>query len=160
MAIVYAFVDTCVFSDIIRQYDPQSPHKMLSVGRYLKRDMLRVINRIIADEDDESGYIVVSSFAFVELINKFETIFAGTVSIERLIATMSQPPSWLIIEDIKEETALNYCDVPNTVNGENVSSDDAIHAATAMQRGDDVLFLTTDHILHNMILPRITFIST
>jgi predicted nucleic acid-binding protein len=159
MAVVYALVDTCVLSDIISQYDPSYPHKHLSEGKNLKKKMLGVVNGIIGDEDD-NGYIIASSFAFVELINRFNVVFEGAITIERLISILVQPPSWLIIEDINEETAMNFCDVPNSVEGKNVSSDDAVHVATAMQRGDDILFLTTDNILSKMKLPKITFINT
>lgn len=157
MAVEYALVDTCVLSDIIRQYDPKNPHKILSEGQFLKKKMLGVVNEIISDED-ENSYIIASTFAFVELFNKFDGIFSGAITIERLVSILAQPPSWLIIEDINTDTALNYCDVPNLVEGKNVSSDDAVHVATAMQRGDDILFLTTDQIISKMKIPRITFI--
>ena len=134
MAVVYALVDTCVLSDIISQYDPLNPHKILSERQYLKKKMLGVVNGIIGD-DDENGYIIASIFAFVELINKFDVIFSGAISIERLVSILVQPPSWLIIESIDINTALNFCDVPNLVEGKNVSSDDAVHVATALQRG-------------------------
>jgi len=159
MGVVYAFVDTCVLTDIISQYDPSNPHKLLSERQNLKKEMLVVVNGIIGD-DDKDGYIIASTFAFVELINKFDVIFSGVITIERLVSILVQPPSWLIIEDINIDTALNFCDVPNSVDGENISSDDAVHVATAMQRGDDILFLTTDHILSKMKLPKITFINT
>lgn len=160
MDLIYALVDTCVLSDIVRQYNPKLPNNNLIEGTYLKKDMLRVVNRIITDEDEMSGYIITSTFAFVELINKFDYIFQDSVKIERIMAIMSQPPSWLIVEEINESTALNYCDVPNSIEGESISSDDAIHVATAMQRGDDLFFLTTDHCLSKLNIPRITFIST
>lgn len=159
MGVVYALVDTCVLSDIISQYDPRYPHKLLNEGKYLKKRMLGVINDII-DDDDENGFIIASTFAFVELINKFDVIFPSSIKIERLLSILAQPPSWLIIEEINIETAKYFCDVPNSVDGENVSSDDAVHVATAMQRGDNILFLTTDHILSKMKLPKITFINT
>ena len=121
--------------------------------------MLGVVNDII-DDDDDNGFIIASTFAFVELINKFDVVFSNIITIERLLSILAQPPSWLIIEEINTETALYFCDVPNSVDGENVSSDDAVHVATAMQRGDNILFLTTDHILSKMKLPKITFINT
>jgi len=159
MGVIYAFVDTCVLSDIIRQYNPSNPHELLSEGQYLKKKMLGVVNDIIGD-DDENGFIIASTFAFVELINKFDVVFSGTITIERLVSILVQPPSWLIIEDININTALNFCDVPSLVDGENISSDDAVHIATALQRGDNILFLTTDHILSKMKLPKITFINS
>lgn len=73
---------------------------------------------------------------------------------------MRHPPSWLIVETVNKETAINFCDVPNSVDGEKVSSDDAVLIASAIQRGDNLKFLTTDHILIKMKLPKITFINT
>lgn len=76
MAIEYVFVDTCVLSDIIRQYNPLCPRNPLQEGNYLKKDMLRYVNQIITDVED-NGYIIASTFAFVELINKLDDIFSG-----------------------------------------------------------------------------------
>ncbi len=159
MAIVYAFVDTCVLSDIIRQFNPLCPRAPMLSGNFLKKDMLRQVNRIITDMD-EGGYIIASTFAFVELINKMDTVFEGTISIERLLGVMDQPPSWLIVEEMNNNTVIHFCDVPNSVGGVSISSDDAIHIATAMQRGDDLFFLTTDQTISKLVLPKITFINS
>lgn len=160
MGLVYALVDTCVLADIVRQYDPRIPHKSLGMGKFLRKDMLKVVNSIIEDEDESTGFIVASVFAFVELINKCNSIFGGEITNERLLSIIGQPPSWLIIEDMKEDTAVFYSDVPNSVNGSSVSSDDSVHIATAMQRGDDILFLTTDSVLCKLSIPHITFLSS
>lgn len=159
MGVIYAYVDTCVLTDIVSQYEPTKPHKALSVGNFLKKDMLKLVNSIVCD-DDENGYIVTSTFAFVELINKLNSCFSGNVTIERLMSILDQPPSWLIVENLMKETALHFCDIPNVIDGKNVSSDDAVHVATALQRGDDIFFLTTDQIIINMNFPKITFINT
>ena len=71
----YLLVDTCVLSDIIRQYNPLSPYSALSEGTNLKKNMLRMVNSVICDEDGRNGIIVTSTFAFLELINKFDKIF-------------------------------------------------------------------------------------
>ena len=42
---------------------------------------------------------------------------------------------------------------------EPISSDDAVHLATALQRGDDVKFLTSDHKLIVLNIDHITFLS-
>lgn len=160
MGIEYVFVDTCVLADILAQYNPLKPHEKLEERPFLKKNMVKLVNKIVEDENGDSGYIVASSFAFVELINKINTIFSGNMKIERLMSIMSQPPSWLIIEPMNEQTAIFFCDVPNVVNGENVSSDDSVHVATALQRGDELTFLTTDHILKNMAFQGITFLDT
>lgn len=36
--------------------------------------MLRMINSVISDKDGQTGLIVTSTFAFLELINKFDKI--------------------------------------------------------------------------------------
>lgn len=159
MAIKYALVDTCVLSDIIRQYDPLCPHRRMHEGNYLRKNILREVNKIVTDEEDNS-YVIVSSFAFVELINKFDVIFGNNekISIERLLSVMGQPPSWLIVEEMNKDTATCFCDIPNSIEGTSISSDDAIHVATAMQRGDNIFFLTTDQTISKLTLPKITFI--
>lgn len=160
MGIEFVFVDTCVLSDILLQYNPMQPHTRMVESVFLRRNMLKYVNRIVEDEECGSGYIIASTFAFVELFNKIETIFSGKVSLERLKSIISQPPSWLIIEPLECSTAKCFCDVPNVVKGENVSSDDAVHIATALQRGDKLIFLTTDHILKNMSFDNIKFVDS
>lgn len=162
---IYLLVDTCVLSDIMRQYNPCSPYEELNEGRLLKKNMLRLINTVVCDENGDNGYIVASTFAFLELINKFDDIFKKEIEkhemcLERIIATIQQPPSWLIIEDVDMETAKHFCDVPNSViTGEHISSDDAVHVATALQRGDDIIILTVDHVLEQLNVKHITVIT-
>lgn len=165
MAMNCLLVDTCVLSDIMRQYNPSSPHATLCMGNYLRKNMLRLVNSVIGDEDEISGFIVTSTFAFLELINKFDEIFKQEIAnhsmtLDRLTATLQQPPSWLITEDVNEDTAKTFCEVPISIStGERISSDDAVHIATALQRGDDITFLTTDHILKQLNMKKIKVIT-
>lgn len=116
-------------------------------------------------KNSDKGYIVASTFAFLELINKFDQIFekeleSGNISLERITAILQQPPSWLIIENVDFETAKNYCKVPNSVSsGTRISSDDAVHIATALQRGDKIYLLTVDHVLKQLKINNITVIT-
>lgn len=156
MASVYAYVDTCVMADIIISLDTNNALNPIARG-YLTQEMLPVLNAI--KEDERFSKVVTSSFTFVELINKFASIFKDTdVTLEKLYALMKQPPEWLVIEPLNELTQQSYCDVPTKVENENVSMDDAIHIATALQRCDDMFFLTTDHILRKIELPKLKFI--
>ena len=161
----YLLVDTCVLSDIMRQYNPLSPHKGMIEGKFLRKNMVRMINPIIEDERGLYGCVVTSTFAFLELINKFNEIFKEEIAnkkmtLARIVATIQQPPSWLIIDNMDIETAKCYCCVPNTTSGgEHISSDDAVHIATAIQRGDDVVLLTIDHVLKQLHMKHITVIT-
>lgn len=159
----YLLVDTCVLADIMRQYNPAVPHSLFSEGANLKKNMLKMINAIVGDEDGNNGYIITSTFAYLELINKFDEIFKGVnknLMLRRVIATIQQPPSWLIIEDMDMETAKHFCEVPNSIkSGVHISSDDAIHIATALQRGDNIHLLTTDHVLEMVEIEKIAVVT-
>lgn len=159
----YLLVDTCVLADIMRQYNPAVPHSLFSEGANLKKNMLKMINAIVGDEDGNNGYIITSTFAYLELINKFDEIFKGVnkdLMLRRVIATIQQPPSWLIIEDMDMETAKHFCEVPNSIkSGVHISSDDAIHIATALQRGDNIHLLTTDHVLKMVEIEKIAVVT-
>lgn len=153
---LYAYVDTCVMADIISSLDIDNDLNPVE-GKFLSSEMLPILCRI--KDDERFSKVVTSSFTFVELINKFSTIFKDTeVTIEKLYALMKQPPEWLVIEPMNELTEMSYLDVPTKVEDESVSMDDAIHIATALQRNDPILFLTTDHILRKIVLPNLTFV--
>ena len=156
MATVFAYVDTCVMADIIISMGASNDLNPVA-GAFLSPEMLPVLNKI--KEDERFSKVITSAFTFVELINKFSDIFKDTgVRMKKLYALMKQPPEWLIIEPVNELTEKSYCDVPTKVEGENVSMDDAIHIATALQRNDEIVFLTTDHILRKIELPNLKFI--
>lgn len=162
---IYLLVDTCVLSDIMRQYNPCSPNAGFVEGVFLKKNMLRMINSVVEDVEGTNGYIVVSTFAFLELINKFSEIFKEEIakkvmSLDRIIATIQQPPSWLIIEETNLETAKEFCKVPNAIgSGEHISADDAVHVATALQRGDEITLLTTDHVFKQLRLRQVKVVT-
>lgn len=156
MDTLYAYVDTCVMAEVIIGLDADNSLNP-SVGKYLSPEMLLVLNQIKGEE--RFGKIITSSFTFVELINKYSSIFAKTsISITKLYALMKQPPEWLIIEPVNELTERAYCEVPTSVEGESISMDDAIHIATAIQRNDNLYFLTTDHVLRKLKIPAIIFV--
>lgn len=158
--VTYIVVDTCVLSDIIKQYNPSLPDESYTPSRFLSTQMLQLINPIVANAG-EDGYIIASTFAFVELLNKYSEIFNGTtVTIARIKAFMLQPPSWFIVENMTSDTAKYFCDIPTcTPKFEPISSDDAVHIATAMQRGDEVTFLTSDSRMTALSIPRLSFVE-
>ena len=153
---LFAYVDTCVFTDILRCYDPKTMSLNLTPLNFLNGNMINALHRVLEQE----GNIIVSSFVFVEIINKFDVIFKNDdITLERLKALLQQTPSWLIVEDINNDVVKASIDVPSYVEGESVSVDDAIHVATAISRGDEMFFLTTDAVLNRLSIPKIKFIS-
>lgn len=158
--VTYIIVDTCVLSDVLKQYNPSFPDELYSPSKFLSKQMLKLINPIVENAGEE-GYVIASTFAFIELLNKFDQIFDGTkVSVARIKAFMLQPPSWFIVENMTEDTAKYFCDIPLcTPDSKPISSDDAVHLATALQRGDEVKFLTSDSRITALSIPKISFIS-
>ena len=58
------------------------------------------------------------------------------------------------------DTAKKFCNVPNAVeSGEHISSDDAVHIATALQRGYGIYLLSSDHVLKALKINHITVIT-
>ena len=118
--------------------------------------MIKVLNSVL----DAGGNIIVSSFVFIELLNKFDEIFKNdNFKIDRLKALLKQTPNWLIVEDLNNNVVKATINVPSYVEGKNVSIDDTIHVATAISRGDEMFFLTTDTVLNRLKLPLIKFVS-
>lgn len=154
--VIFAYVDTCVFTDILRCYDSKTMSLKLKPLSYLNRDMINILTQV----RDNQGLIIVSSFVFIELINKFDVIFKNDdFTVERLKALLNQTPDWLIIEDINNSIVKASISVPSFIDGDGISMDDTIHVATAMSRGDEMYFLTTDKKLNKLKIPRIHFIS-
>ena len=94
---------------------------------------------------------ILTCFVLITLVASVSMVVKGF---------MLQPPSWFIVEPMTDVTARYFSNIPNcTAKYEPISSDDAVHLATALQRGDDVKFLTSDHKLKVLDIPRITFLS-
>lgn len=158
--IKYCYVDTCVLADILKQYDALYPNQPYKCSEFIRSRMLLEINRAVQSMGD-SGMLLTSTFAFIELMNKFNEIFKGSkIKPFSLSNFIKQPPAWITIEDMTEEISQHLCDVPlSTPNGESISGDDAIHIATALSRGEQLVFCTTDNRLQQLSFPNISFIT-
>lgn len=158
--ISYCYVDTCVLSDILKQYNSGKPNNSLIASKFIKSRILTELNKAI-DSSGDDAMIITSIFSFVELINKFHEIFSETkIKPIHLYSFLKQPPAWITIEDMTQYISLFLCDVPQTtLNGEPISGDDAIHLATAMSRGEKINFCTTDTKLEQLSINNITFIT-
>lgn len=156
----YCYIDTCILSDILIQYNPLYPSQPFTTSKFLKPNMLNEINKAIESLGDNS-MLITSSFAFIELINKFDKIFGNTHIKSHTIGNfIEQPPLWITIEDVSITTSWYLCEVPqSTPKGEPISGDDAIHIATAMSRGEPITFCTTDTKMNQLKIENITFLA-
>jgi hypothetical protein len=158
--IKYCYVDTCILSDILIQYNPLYSSRPLKTSKFLRPNMLNEINNAIESSGD-NGMIITSSFAFIELINKFNEIFTdGHIQPYTIHNFIKQPPLWITIEDLNDKISWYIGEVPqNTPKMEPISGDDAIHLATAISRGEPITFCTTDTRMNQLKIKNITFLT-
>ena len=156
----YCYLDTCVFSEVLKQYQFSSPNSCYSESGFLSNNMLDFINHIVSSKGDD-GLIVTSTFTIIEIINKFDEIFNGTsFQIHSLHNFLSQPPEWFIIDELDINTSKNLIALPLCNSGnKRISGDDAIHLAVAMARKDPVYFCTSDKVLVGTTIENIQIIA-
>lgn len=156
----YCYLDTCVFSEVLKQFQFSSPNSIFMACGFLSNNMLNYINHIVLSKGDD-GLIVTSSFTIIEIINKFDEIFDGTsFQIHSLLNFLSQPPEWFIIDELDINTSKNLISLP-LYNSENkrISGDDAMHLAVAMSRKDLLYFCTSDDVLVGTTIKNIHFVA-
>ena len=156
----YCYLDTCIFSEVLKQYKISSPNSSYTECGLLSNNMLNYINHIVSSRGDD-GLIVTSSFTIIEIINKFNEIFDGTsFHLHSLHNFLSQPPEWFIIDNLDINTSKNLINLP-LCNSEDkrISGDDAIHLAVAMARRDPVYFCTSDKVLEKTTIENIHIVT-
>lgn len=151
-------VDTNILIHLLTQFSPENPHKEMSELCELNRDRLKYVNRKIELNGTE-GYIVSSTFAFVEIANKFEMLSKDRFSYQRFRSFVRQPPEWFLIESLSLEVARNLLLVPKfNLLLENIELADAIHVSTALTRGERTVLLTSDSKLPKLNIHDITIV--
>jgi hypothetical protein len=72
----------------------------------------------------------------------------GESDLPQIIWILQQPADWLVIEPLAKDTSNRLIEAPKyNKNGKSIELADAIHIATAMQRGPGVLLATHDTAL-------------
>lgn len=139
-------LDTNFLAELITQYDFKYPNELLKINGIFTKKVVNLVNSIIANEE-VGGRIVASSLAFVEISNKFSEISESESRFgkSKMLNFIKQPPIWFIIEPLDINTCKKFISIPkNTYNDKKIELTDACHVATAMQRGKDTYFATTD----------------
>ncbi len=139
-------VDTHIVADIFKQYSSAHPNLLLNESNFLTGKIHKFVNECIESNGSES-VVITSSFAIVEIVNQFKKISNSEFDIAKLIGILQQPPEWLIIEPFNHETAYYLISVPKYIGYHSIELTDAIHVATALQRGPNTFLATYDGIL-------------
>ena len=140
-------VDTHILVDIIAQFDPQKSLFRLYHNEVLNPELTQRLNQLIF-HDGEIGLIVASSFALMEIVNKFDEIASGKFKTERFYSFINQPPQWFLVEEISKNLAFELIKVSKTTpNGFNVENADALHVSTCYVRGNNTRLATNDETI-------------
>lgn len=143
-------IDTHVLADLLTQYSSRNRTKLLNESSFLTKNILKKINDCIVS-DGFTGTISASSFAFIEIINQFETVSKNQFKLSKVIGILTQPPDWFITEPFTIETITFLTKIPKyNLKGNAIELADAIHVATAMQRGPNTYLATHDGILKDI----------
>jgi predicted nucleic acid-binding protein len=143
-------IDTHILAEILMQYSSAKPNLPLTETEFLTLKILSKVNQCILSGGFD-GIVVASAFAFIEIINQFQNVSKGKFSLSKLIGLLNQPPDWFIVEPYSSETAKFLISVPKyNLLQENVELADAIHVATAMQRGPQTYLATLDGVLSRL----------
>ncbi|MEP7317094.1 MAG: hypothetical protein ABI921_00075 [Panacibacter sp.] len=143
-------IDTHILAEILIKYSALKPNSLFDENELLTSKILNKINTCI-DSNGFEGVVIASTFAFIEIINQFQKVSKGMFNVSKLIGLLNQPPDWFIIEPYTKETAFYLISVPKyNLNHESVELADAIHVATAIQRGPNTFLATHDGVLSRL----------
>ncbi len=158
-------IDTCFLGDMLADCLPATS-VFRTYGRFRQSSTLppaicRKLDAIVGFHEErwdisgstvevtsDIGVVVVSSFAFIELIRKWAEIVNNRFSPLELYTFLLDLPDWMSVAEVDEDMLPSYAEVPTDVwiddNQEPIELPDAVHVATVLSRGDDTLFATSD----------------
>lgn len=156
-------LDTVAVGDFLAQFfDRQTASRgagRFATAGWITSELARRLNRILdvhladtldMDAQPYSGSgVVMSSFAFVELVRKWDDIVEGRFEMLEFRGFLEQPPDWVIIDPLDEDLMPAFAAVPSRVldgdgNWLSIEWTDAVHVATAISRGANAMLATSD----------------
>lgn len=151
-------IDTNVLSDFLAIYfeNSISTGEMFTPKYRISKDLSSKINSIVLDHNNDGiskfGKIVASNFAFIELARKFDECSSGRYTIDQFRAFIVSPPEWFVLETVSVDLFNELKKLPSFIEykGDKLTIEwaDAIHCATALIRGENSLFATSDSRLN------------
>jgi hypothetical protein len=139
-------LDTDGLADFLAQYFGRDNRRS---GRFMESDWLshravQEINRIMdffVLNEWVKDYVIGSTFAFMEIVRKWDDLIQGRIQPYQLRAFLDDPPVWFLTAAVDKTLIQFYCQLPGTVqmpggNSENIEWTDAVHAATALSRNE------------------------
>jgi len=154
-------LDTNTLSDVIAQY---YENDIIFSGVFrtkyrLSKKAVTILNGILfrSREDMLENVVVASTAAFVEIARKFDDIVQNRFSLEQFKAFIDAKPSWFVVAAVNTDLVSLLSRIPADVRLKGgaikpLEWADIIHVATALSRGDNIVFSTTDSSLQALEL--------
>jgi hypothetical protein len=137
-------LDTDALADFLAQYFGVAGRGTVNFAPsdWLSPRAVSVINRILMDyrsDESVSGFVVASTFAFLEIIRKWDALIKDRVKPYQMRAFLDDPPAWFLVAAVEMSLLPSYYRLPASVEMDNgdiksIEWTDAIHAATALSR--------------------------
>lgn len=137
-------LDTDALADFLAQYygDAGRGTANFAPSDWLSQRAVTFINRILMDyrsDESVSGYVVASTFAFLEIIRKWDALIKDRIKPYQMRAFLDSPPAWFLVAAVDTALLPSYYRLPASVEMEggdikSIEWTDAIHAATALSR--------------------------
>ncbi len=139
-------LDTDALADFLAQYfgAARRGDAPFAQSDWLSHDAATIINRIVANfqaDSSLSGHVVASTFAFLEVLRKWNELVQRRIQPHQFRAFIDAPPEWFLVAAVDTELLPSYYRLPAEVqmaNGgtKSIEWTDAVHAATALSRHD------------------------
>jgi predicted nucleic acid-binding protein len=149
-------LDTCILIDLEQQYTNflgSTIDFSIQDSTDITKNVAKRLNELIVKKRNGYyvGYIVTSTFSFIELARKISDF---NIQNDKLKAFIEQPPDWLIIEATTPALLEYLVLIPKRIsNGDSVEWADAIVVATALSR-QDFLLGTSDRTIRKIPILR------
>jgi hypothetical protein len=139
-------LDTDALADFLRQYFGAADrgHSSFVEGAWLSKQAARIINQIVAICESSapvSSHVIASTFAFAEIVRKWQVLLGEHVQAYQIRAFLAEPPEWFLVAAVDTTLIPFCCQVPPTVSMAEgtvkpIEWTDGIHVATVLSRNE------------------------
>jgi hypothetical protein len=139
-------LDTDALADFLAQYFGPADRGSNSfvAGKWLSERAARIINRVVRASHpgySPGSFVVASTFAFLEIVRKWDQLLGEHVQPYQMRAFLEAPPQWFLVTAVDSTLVPFYCQLPAAVQMPDgsvkaIEWTDAIHVATAVSRDE------------------------
>jgi hypothetical protein len=139
-------LDTDALADFLAQFfsTAERGFSAFKAGEWLSEAAARIINRVVRLSHpgySPVSFVVASTFAFLEIVRKWDQLLGERVRPYQMRAFLESPPAWFLIAAVDSTLVPFYCRLPSAVqmldgSVKPIEWTDAIQVATALSRNE------------------------